>query len=173
MICFNKKDIKAMRYNLKENCLDVFRLAAAINVMLVHGTNMLGIHFPGGIKWLMDSSLGVTVLYLFCGYFTYASFDKMNHQSCTNKLKNFYFNRFIRIYPLIWISILLLVLMNYIFGENILNPNYVRITLAEVILPRGEQREYKGILQMEVCGPFRLNCNFICFFLSFIRYWKE
>ena len=153
-----------MRYNLKENCLDVFRLAAAINVMLVHGTNMLGIHFPGGVKWLMDSSLGVTVLYLFCGYFTYASFDKMNHQSCTNKLKNFYFNRFIRIYPLIWISILLLVLMNYIFGENILNPNYVRITLAEVILPRGGAEGIQGYITNGSLWTIPFELQFYLFF---------
>ena len=107
----------------------------------------------------MDSSLGVTVLYLFCGYFTYASFDKMNHQSCTNKLKNFYFNRFKR--------------NSFYFFQYLIKERKKQIKLQ--FKRNGPQTSICNIPLYSLCSPPGQNdfCQCDSYIICYVGTWNE
>lgn len=109
----------------KENNFDLIRLFAALQIMLVHYSN----HVPGSSHFLsiaLSSSRffsGIAVLFTISGFLIFASFDK--HPD----LKNYFKNRFLRIFPGLWVCLLftigILTVFGYINSANIFSKQFL------------------------------------------------
>lgn len=85
------------------NNLDLIRLFAASQVVLMHASKHLHVDLPW-IKWLSVLP-GVPIFFFVSGFLIYRSFAR------SESLKSYFLNRFLRIYPALWICLLLSVLL--------------------------------------------------------------
>ena len=85
--------------NINDNCFDIIRIVAAYTVFLGHFITHFNVPFPV----LFDIAYfvrGVPVFFLLSGFFIAASLERYT-------AKEFLIRRFVRIYPAMWICILL------------------------------------------------------------------
>ena len=102
----------------KENNFDLIRLIAAFQVMLFHYYTHL--HFSSviinGAVLLSRCFSGIIILFTVSGFLIFASFDN------SPDLKNYFRNRFLRVYPGLWVSLLFtvgaLVAFGYVKSTN-------------------------------------------------------
>ena len=94
--------------NIRNNCFDLIRLLAALQIMLGHSWRYCVGRYPWYLSPLFDLSIGVTVFFITSGYLVFASYE--NNRDNPGK---YFFNRIIRIYPPIWISNFLLLLAGF------------------------------------------------------------
>ena len=78
----------------KTNNFDLIRLAAALQVALIHAVANLGIAAPGGhLRALADLFPGVPIFFFISGFLISKSFEK------NSVVREYVLNRFLRIYP--------------------------------------------------------------------------
>ena len=92
----------------KDNCFDLIRLLAALQIMLGHSWRHCVGGYPSCLSPLLDLSIGVTVFFITSGYLVFASYE--NNRENPGK---YFFNRIIRIYPPLWAANILLLLVGY------------------------------------------------------------
>lgn len=101
----------------KMNCLNTLRFLAAFQVMWGHLVEHLEAPFPlvGGysldktISWLLYFFNGVPLFFFLSGFLIWISIDR------NKNLKSYYVNRLIRIFPELWIGVLVEVILIFIF----------------------------------------------------------
>lgn len=109
----------------KENNFDLVRLVAAFQIMLFHYYNHVPIssHFLKSAIYLSRFFSGITVLFTVSGFLVFASFDK------NPDVKNFFRNRFLRIFPGLWMCLLftigILTAFGYINSTNIFSKQFL------------------------------------------------
>ncbi|MBK8972421.1 MAG: acyltransferase family protein [Hahellaceae bacterium] len=86
------------------NNFDLIRLLAALQVTLIHGLEHLGIGMPFLLNQIIQSIPGVPIFFVISGYLISASFERRK------SLANYYFNRFLRVYPGLWFCLLISIL---------------------------------------------------------------
>lgn len=106
MIVENKLDFQ-------DNCLNFIRMMAAFQVFYIHTTIHLLIAFPSIIGSLLSAFKGVPIFFCLSGYFIWRSLEKEPTAAVYSK------NRFFRIYPELWISniITVVLLIWFLFRE--------------------------------------------------------
>jgi len=95
--------------SFSNNNFDLLRILAATQVLIYHAVNHLHLtKFPG---FTIFSSLpGVSMFFAISGYLISASYER------NGDLKNYFRNRFLRIYPALWFCIILTVITTTIVG---------------------------------------------------------
>ena len=98
-------DVKP-RQSLRPNNFDVIRLAAALQVVLFHGLEHLGIGQleESWICQVLKCFPGVPIFFVISGFLVSASYQR------SSSLKSYSINRFLRIYPGLWVCFLLSIL---------------------------------------------------------------
>lgn len=107
---------KAFSFSL--NNLDLVRLFAAIQVVLTHAFTHLHTNATWQ-KW-MGVLPGVPIFFFISGFLIYRSYVK------SESIKNFFLNRFLRIYPALWVCLFLSVLSLFLVGY---------LSLAHIAVP--------------------------------------
>ena len=90
------------------NNLDLIRLFAASQVVLIHALKHLHVDFPW-VKWLSVFP-GVPIFFFISGLLIYRSYGR------SDSFKDYLANRFLRIYPALWVCLLLSVILVFATG---------------------------------------------------------
>ena len=86
-------------FPIHNNNFDLIRLIAAVQVMLVHYYQTYSLDF--GLLNFINYFPGIPIFFLISGFLVSMSFEN------TNRLKDYYLNRFLRIYPGLILSIII------------------------------------------------------------------
>lgn len=94
-------DIRAVRVGgLRPNNFDLIRLAAALQVVLIHAFENLGLPVPDWVAWTSIFP-GVPIFFVLSGFLISLSYERNPH------LGQFAVNRLLRIFPALWVCFLL------------------------------------------------------------------
>ena len=114
----------------RENNFDLIRLFAAIQVVIGHTISHLELDFPILGKFLGPFP-GVLIFFVISGFLITASFDRNK-----NNLKKYFKNRCLRIFPALWVSTFILILIMMFFGhvhsENIFDLSFVSWIFGQI-----------------------------------------
>ncbi len=112
--------------DLHENAFDYFRIYAALHVLIGHIVLLYNISLPKGADILFNIFKGVPILFTLCGFLVTASYIK------SDSIKQYYKKRVFRIFPSLWISVIVgfLVLL-YFYRENMPLKSTVIWTIAQ------------------------------------------
>lgn len=99
------------QFSFSRNNLDLIRLLAAFQVLLIHAEKHMQLHLSA-MKWL-SLFPGVPIFFFISGILIYRSYSK------SGSLGDYVRNRVLRIYPALWICTLTSVVM--LFGVGYLN----------------------------------------------------
>lgn len=103
-------------FDPRHNNFDLLRLFAASQVAFIHIGDELHIEFSGwllAVRQFLDYFPGVPIFFVISGFLISASLDR------NPNLRNYAINRCLRIYPALWTSTLLTLLILVIFGKRI------------------------------------------------------
>jgi peptidoglycan/LPS O-acetylase OafA/YrhL len=92
----------------RENNFDLLRLFAAIQVLIGHTSEHFGINL-GFIGKILGYFPGVPIFFSISGFLITMSYDK------NKNIKKFFFNRFLRIYPALWVCVVFVVFSFIVF----------------------------------------------------------
>ncbi len=99
--------------NFYKNNFDLIRLFAALQVMLLHSFGYLKLNnIPEIITNILSNFPGVPIFFIISGFLISASYERVKN------VNEYIKNRFLRIYPGLWISIIIAIISMYIFYEK-------------------------------------------------------
>lgn len=111
----------------RQNNFDLIRLFAAFQVVILHMNGHLKIVSPGswwqGVLECIRPFPGVPIFFAISGFLIFASYDR-NHS-----LKKYFKNRFLRIYPLIFVATIFTTILLIIFSTGRLSLKALSIWL--------------------------------------------
>ena len=124
-----------MNENIKHNNFDLLRLFAAFQVLIVHSFYHLytehNLQLPSGINTFLkfiNFFPGVSIFFLISGFLIALSFDK------NSNIVEYAKNRILRIYPALYVNIILSVLVLYYFGFVQFNCEFFSWLLAHTTI---------------------------------------
>jgi peptidoglycan/LPS O-acetylase OafA/YrhL len=88
----------------RENNFDLLRLLAALQVLLMHASVHLEFDL-GFLGNILENFSGVTIFFTISGFLITMSYDR------NRKLKSYFRNRFLRIYPALWVCLLFTIIL--------------------------------------------------------------
>lgn len=94
----------------KENNFDILRFIAAFQVIIGHGFYHLNIEGYDILLKIKSYFPGVLIFFTISGFLIYSSYER-NHN-----LKKYFINRFLRIYPGLWMCLLITIGLLLFFG---------------------------------------------------------
>jgi peptidoglycan/LPS O-acetylase OafA/YrhL len=116
----------------RENNFDLIRLLAAFEVVLGHGIKHLQLNHLNPVLNITAFFPGVLMFFTISGFLIFASFDR------NNNLRKYFYNRFLRIYPALWLCFILTVILilsfNIIRVPDLLSPTMLKWSLAQITL---------------------------------------
>jgi peptidoglycan/LPS O-acetylase OafA/YrhL len=125
-------------FDAHKNNFNLLRFLAAIQVFISHYVWHFQVNFDGISKILykyFSSFSGVPIFFFISGFLLYKSFQKLKITNFKKKLKIFFYNRFLRIYPGLIVcfifSFLILLLSGYLENKNITIKNLVTWIIAQ------------------------------------------
>lgn len=101
-----------MKSTVAVNNLDLIRLLAATQVAILHTANHLNIKLPAVIFSILQYFPGVPIFFFISGYLIYQSFSNIKEK----KLRTFFINRFLRLYPALFFCFVVTLLSLFISG---------------------------------------------------------
>ena len=104
-----------MTPEFKQNNFDLLRILAALQVLLLHSIKHLELNAP---HWMAVFSYfpGVTMFFVMSGFLISASYER------NSDLRNYFRNRALRIYPALWVCIVIsVIVISAITGISVLN----------------------------------------------------
>jgi len=114
----------------RENNFDLIRLLAAFEVLLGHGIRHLELTHLNPVLNVTAFFPGVLMFFTISGFLIFASFDR------NNNLKKYFYNRFLRIYPALWLCFILTVILilsfNIISVRDLFRPPMLKWSLAQI-----------------------------------------
>ena len=106
-----------------DNAFDLLRLVGACIVMLSHSFRHFGVDKPIYSLFFTDGSVGVIMFFAMSGFLIMPAWERS--RSYSKPFFRFYWNRLVRLFPMIIISFVLITLFNsFLIGENILTLDY-------------------------------------------------
>jgi peptidoglycan/LPS O-acetylase OafA/YrhL len=102
--------------DIRRNNFDLLRLFAASQVAYIHVAENLQVELTGWFLLLREALKyfpGVPIFFVISGFLISASLDR------NPDLRNYAINRFLRIYPGLWVATLVTLLLMLLFGNNI------------------------------------------------------
>lgn len=115
------KLFKEISFEFSRNNLDLIRLFAATQVVLMHAAKHLKLDNVNFLKWL-SLFPGVPIFFFISGFLIYRSYSKSSSAGV------YFSNRFLRIYPALWVCLLITILalfsLNYLQTDILLNKNF-------------------------------------------------
>ncbi len=114
-----------MEFEFRRNNFDLIRLLASFQVMLFHGIDHLGL--TGGYLDYLRIFPGVPIFFVISGYLISASYE-----TSQNNL-NYFKNRCLRIYPALWVCLLISLLMLILMDQLNVKVSTLVIWLASQI----------------------------------------
>lgn len=111
----------------RNNCFNFIRLYACINVLLYHIDIYLNVKIPY-ITSLVNPINGVPVFFLLSGFLIWFSLER------NNKFKPFCTKRVLRLYPELWFSIIIEILLLLILFNGAKIIDYVQIIVFQGFL---------------------------------------
>jgi peptidoglycan/LPS O-acetylase OafA/YrhL len=109
----------------RENNFDLIRLFAALQVVIMHAFGHFQINYINSVSVIREILVhlpGVPIFFTISGFLICMSYEKKN-----DKYK-FYINRFLRLYPALWISfvitVCILVFFNFINYQTLYSANF-------------------------------------------------
>ena len=100
----------------QNNCINLFKLIAALQVMLMHATEHLKIEVYPIVSKISNIFLGVPIFFTLSGFLIYFS---INRTSEKNGYAKYLLKRFLRIYPEMWVAILVEIILLCILYDGI------------------------------------------------------
>lgn len=104
-----------MDNTFRENSISTLRIIAAIQVVYVHSMTHLGIEFPELLTNILKVFMGVPFFFATSGFLIWRSLDKYSKEGYSKYIKS----RFYRIYPELWIAVIISLISIIIFLEKI------------------------------------------------------
>ncbi len=93
----------------RENNFDLIRLFAAFQVLFGHGLAHLEISDEFLIANVFGFFPGILMFFTVSGFLIFSSFDR------NNNLKKYFYNRFLRLFPALWLCFIITLLLLFIF----------------------------------------------------------
>ena len=91
------------------NCLNLFRLIASIQVMVGHMVHHLSLSVPKFIVWPLNIFYGVPIFFLLSGFLIWNSIDR------SSDWKVYFNKRILRLYPELWVCLFFEILSIVVF----------------------------------------------------------
>jgi len=124
-----------------KNNFNLLRFLAAIQVFISHYIWHFQVNFEGTNKILytyFSNFSGVPIFFFISGFLIYKSFQKLKIKSYKKKLKIFFYNRYLRIYPgliaCFIFSFLILLISGYLENKNVSPRNLVIWIISQVTI---------------------------------------
>ncbi len=95
---------------LRPNNFDILRILAATQVLITHSASHLGVNIPPALLTFLEKFPGVPIFFVISGFLISASFEK------TPNLKIYFTNRALRIFPALWVCLIVSITSAIIFG---------------------------------------------------------
>jgi peptidoglycan/LPS O-acetylase OafA/YrhL len=158
------------RQNDRLSFLDCIRGIAALAVLVEHAGSG---SWPAFHVFVHNSfnfgKFGVASFFLTSGFVIPFSLER------SNSVKRFWINRFFRLYPLYWLSLLLLVVLYFTGAPNVFDPHFVSHLLRNLLVNVTMLQQFVGIPNAE--GLYYTLCMEMALyiFLSFLflRKWNH
>jgi peptidoglycan/LPS O-acetylase OafA/YrhL len=97
----------SLHQKIGQNNFDLIRLFAALQVVLVHAAGHLHVDLPG--LTLLGYFPGVPIFFFISGYLIYQSYANIQQ----DRLRRFFLNRFLRLFPGLWVCLLVSIAVVY------------------------------------------------------------
>lgn len=114
----------------RNNNFDIIRLAAAIQVLLIHGIEHLKIKSLIFLKEYLTFFPGVLIFFTLSGFLIYSSLDR------NKNLKKYFINRFLRLFPALWICFFLtfglLCFFEVLTFQNIISWTFIKWVFTQI-----------------------------------------
>tara|TARA_R110000796_G_scaffold118864_1_gene232722 strand:- start:82329 stop:83444 length:1116 start_codon:yes stop_codon:yes gene_type:complete len=119
----------------RENNFDLIRLFAALQVAILHGYEHFGLRGRNGafdfiVDYILAYFPGVPVFFAMSGFLIFHSFSR------NNNIRRYTKNRFLRLYPGLWVSfivtLIILICFNQIDFENLFSKSILVWILAQL-----------------------------------------
>lgn len=114
----------------RENNFDLIRLLAAFQVLLGHGIKHLELNHLSPVLDITDFFPGVLMFFTISGFLIFASFDR------NNNLRKYFYNRFLRIFPALWLcfffTVILLISFDIIRGTDFFGTTMMKWSFAQI-----------------------------------------
>ncbi len=112
-----------------ENNFDLIRLFAASQVVIVHALHHLGFDQNGPITELLRIFPGVPIFFVVSGFLISASYER------SRNLKKYFVNRFLRIFPALWVCLLMSIALSWsILGFPLLDIDFFLWFLTQLTM---------------------------------------
>lgn len=114
---------------ITKNNFDLLRLLAAFQVAILHMTTHLKTPLPDQLIVIMEWFPGVPVFFSISGFLIAMSFDR------NNSIRKYFWNRFLRIYPALWVCFFVTLLILLAFGlidKEFANANLYRWSFFQI-----------------------------------------
>ncbi len=102
--------------------LDSFRAIAILSAMLYHYTHKYSVYFPNGTYSpfvdFKHGHLGVQLFFLISGFVIFLSLQNIS------SAKEFYYKRFVRLFPTYWLCMVLTFLVTKAYGADVLERDW-------------------------------------------------
>lgn len=115
--------------NFRNNCFNLICYLAAFQVLIGHANLHLELKLPEHFTMILGFFHGVSIFFGLSGYLIWNSVDNIPH------FKTYFKKRVLRIYPELWISVLLSIICIVIFyHEHIVIPDLTAFTFTQSTL---------------------------------------
>lgn len=114
----------------RENNFDLIRLFAAFQVLVGHGITHLAINEKFIITNAFHYFPGVLMFFTISGFLIFSSFDR------NNNLKKYFYNRFLRLFPALWLCFIFTLILLFVFRiisiSDFFSPPILKWSLTQI-----------------------------------------
>lgn len=99
------------KFEFRKNNFNIIRFLAALQVVIVHGHHHFGIEYGKSFIMILSVFPGVPIFFVTSGFLISASLER------STSLSSYFQNRFLRIYPALWVCFIISVATIFIFSS--------------------------------------------------------
>lgn len=139
-----KKNMKIEEIDYRNNAFDILKLIGAFIVLFSHSFRHFNVTKPVYTLFFTDGATGVVIFFAITGFVMMPTWEKM--QGKKHSYIKFMFNRFMRLYPALWLSFVIISIANtLIMNINIFSVDYLLYSIRYCIFAKGNGYGLNGI----------------------------